>query len=75
MLYRAPYRRSIPTLTMTAARRGTPLRECVGIINNDAYRDFPPDKRICAHSSPFSARVEEAEGVYKILQMVSVKRH
>lgn len=43
MLYHAPYRRSIPTLTMTAARRGTPLRECVGIINNDAYRDLPPD--------------------------------
>ncbi|HCQ6572415.1 TPA: hypothetical protein OL573_004851, partial [Escherichia coli] len=38
--HHALYRRRIPALTMTVARRGTPLRECAGIIKNDAHRVF-----------------------------------
>lgn len=37
----AQYCRRIPVLTMTAALADTPLRECTGIIKNDAYQVLP----------------------------------
>ncbi|EEZ5216258.1 hypothetical protein DDM15_000017 [Escherichia coli] len=58
----ALHRRRIPALTMTVARRGTPLRECAGIIKNDAHRVFTAFmvRGFVPHSRPSGAMVEEA---------------
>ncbi|MEF8379405.1 hypothetical protein U9247_22475 [Escherichia coli] len=58
----ALHRRRISALTMTVARRGTPLRECAEIIKNDAHRIFTAFmvRGFVPHSRPSGAMVEEA---------------
>ncbi|HDW3652617.1 TPA: hypothetical protein RL819_003079 [Escherichia coli] len=58
----ALHRRRISALTMTVARRGAPLRECAGIIKNDAHRVFTAFmvRGFVPHSRPSGAMVEEA---------------
>ncbi|HBM9248763.1 hypothetical protein RCU81_21275 [Escherichia coli] len=52
---------------MTVARRGTPLRECAGIIKNDAHRVFTAlmIRGFVPHARQSCARVEETGHVFR----------
>ncbi|EFE5069113.1 hypothetical protein CHN09_003171 [Escherichia coli] len=63
----ALHRRRIPALTMTVARRGTPLRECAEIIKNDAHRVFTAlmIRGFVPHARQLCAGVEETGHVFR----------
>ncbi|MGR7970597.1 hypothetical protein ACU6HO_28095, partial [Escherichia coli] len=63
----ALHRRRISALTMTVARRGTPLRECAEIIKNDAHRVFTAlmIRGFVPHARQSCARVEETGHVFR----------
>lgn len=68
-LLTALYRRRIPALTMTVARRGTPLRECAEIIKNDAHRVFTAliIRGFVPHARQSCAGVEETGHSHRFL--------
>lgn len=55
---------------MTVARRGTPLRECAGIIKNDAHRVFTAFmiRGFVPHARQSCAGVEETGRVFRSVQ-------
>lgn len=65
LIIHARYRRRIPALTETAARWEALLRECAGIIKNDAHRVFTAltERGVIPHSCLSGAMVEET-GLY-----------
>ena len=65
-LLAALHRRRIPALTMTVARRGTPLRECAGIIKNDAHRVLLCWQTQGYPHSRFSGAMVEETGIFII---------